>query len=93
MARPWSAARWFRRAAAQNLAVAMANLARAYQTGRGVPADPAEARRWQALAAAHDYHAATAPEAPVDNDLLSVTGTPVSTTGHDAATANRPAAR
>jgi len=87
---PVEAARWFRRAAAQNLAVAMANLARAYQAGRGVPADPAEAKRWQAQAAAHGYHPAavpaSTPEAPVvgPTDLLSVTNAAV--TGPSAAT-------
>jgi TPR repeat protein len=77
---PTEAARWFRRAAAQNSAPAMANLAHAYQTGRGVPADPAEAKRWQNLAVAHGFKptAATAPKAeaptPPSDDFLAVTG-------------------
>jgi len=72
------AARWFRRAAAQNSAVAMENLAVAYRTGTGVPADTAEARRWQDLAKLHGYASPapatmTAP-APLVTDLLSVAG-------------------
>ena len=60
----------------------MANLALAYQTGRGVPANQAEARRWRDLAAAHGYRPPAAapppPDAPVPTtaDLLLVSGAP-----------------
>jgi TPR repeat protein len=53
----------------------MTNLAMAYQTGTGVPADPAEARHWRDLAAAHPVKPAMAAEtaSPAPVDLLSAT--------------------
>jgi TPR repeat protein len=69
---PTEAARWFRRAAAQNSAAAMENLALAYKNGTGVPADPAEARRWHELAGLHAIAVpAAAPATPAVADLLS----------------------
>jgi TPR repeat protein len=71
-------ARWFRRAAAQNSAAAMANLALAYKNGLGVPVDPTEARRWQDQAVANGYvapgSAPTAVPTPLSNDLSSIFG-------------------
>jgi len=48
------AVRWYRRAAAQNHAMALYNLSNHYLSGRGVPQDTEEAIKWYRLAADRD---------------------------------------
>ena len=44
------AAKWFRKAADQGIALAQANLGLCYEKGEGVPRDIAEAMKWYRLA-------------------------------------------
>jgi TPR repeat protein len=50
------AAKWYRRAAEQDLALAQIRLAMAYRRGEGVERDPVQAYAWAALAAREEGH-------------------------------------
>jgi TPR repeat protein len=53
------AAKWYRRAAEQDLPLAQNGLGRLYAAGSGVPQDYAEAYFWLSLASASGHHSAT----------------------------------